>query len=622
MNGSLTSLFSSSLSNEFRFQWAREDRPRPYDGPDQPGHRAAVPRHRHRLRRARRLLGLPDRHAVLHPGGRATTTGSRCWTTSRSCSGNHLFKVGGEWNRTGVNQTFRGFGNGRMAFTSVNGFLNYVANGNGYVECADDVTNTPTPSQTTGACPAGEHITGPVALYLQQAGVGGLTVDEAGTQTIIQNELALFLQDSWKPRSNLTLNYGLRWEAQIQPEPDHPDRRAVLRAVHRADGHQRRSAPSSSPATAPSRRDYSMFQPRLGHRLRREGRRQAGRPGQRRPLLRPHPGPQPGQQPEHRRLAGTDALPQQRADRRSWARRPAYGELLPVAGRRPVPARACSCSTRTSRTRGPSPPRVGYEREIGAGARGRAQLHPRPDRSPDPLLQRQRPGVRRARGPPGSARRHQRHRHADRGAEHRQVPLQRHHRRAAADRRRPQLQFQVNYTLSWDKSDDDNERDPFTFRYARADSLETRVQLQRPRPAPPVQRLGAGHPAGRLLPQQPAERLLGAARLGELRRRQPAAPARAWPSQPAQRICPDGHVLQRNTIRRDNAFFSWDIRLSRPFNFGRQGTFEAIFEVFNVTNADNFKDPSSGGTFLNFDGTIRSGLGEPRQFQVGGRWLF
>jgi hypothetical protein len=41
-----------------------------------------------------------------------------------------------------------------------------------------------------------------------------------------------------------------------------------------------------------------------------------------------------------------------------------------------------------------------------------------------------------------------------------------------------------------------------------------------------------------------------------------------------------------------------------------------------VTNADNFKDPATGGTFLVFDGTIRSGLGEPRQFQVGGRWLF
>jgi hypothetical protein len=46
-----------------------------------------------------------------------------------------------------------------------------------------------------------------------------------------------------------------------------------------------------------------------------------------------------------------------------------------------------------------------------------------------------------------------------------------------------------------------------------------------------------------------------------------------------------------------------------------------IVEVFNVTNNDNFKDPGVG-RFLNFDGTIRSGLGDPRQLQVGLRWAF
>ncbi|MGZ8398187.1 MAG: outer membrane beta-barrel protein, partial [Gemmatimonadales bacterium] len=194
VNGSLTTLFSSSLSNEFRFQWAREDRPRPYEGAINPafarpftdtdigfvapdasfqGYRIGMPffipvdAHDYRLQ-------VLDNVSIV--------------------SGSHLFKIGGEWNRTGVTQTFRGFGNGRMGFTSVNGFLNYAANGNGYVECSDGS------SSITGACPVGTTITGPVALYLQQAGLGGLTVDEAGTQTIIQHELALFLQDSWRPR--------------------------------------------------------------------------------------------------------------------------------------------------------------------------------------------------------------------------------------------------------------------------------------------------------------------------------------------------------------------------------------------------------------------------------------
>ncbi|MBA3345351.1 MAG: TonB-dependent receptor, partial [Gemmatimonadales bacterium] len=210
VNGSLTSLISSSVSNEFRFQWAREERPRPYEGPLNP----ATDR------------PFPDTDiGFVGPGG---FSGYRIgmpfflpvdafdWRIQvldnvSLVQGNHLFKLGGEYNRTAVEQTFRGFGNGRVGFTSLDGFLNYVAGGNGYVECSDGS------SSTSGACPTGTDITGPVALYLQQAGVGGLSVDEAGTQEIVQHELALFVQDSWKPQSNLTLNYGLRWEAQIQP---------------------------------------------------------------------------------------------------------------------------------------------------------------------------------------------------------------------------------------------------------------------------------------------------------------------------------------------------------------------------------------------------------------------
>ncbi len=41
-----------------------------------------------------------------------------------------------------------------------------------------------------------------------------------------------------------------------------------------------------------------------------------------------------------------------------------------------------------------------------------------------------------------------------------------------------------------------------------------------------------------------------------------------------------------------------------------------------MTNSDNFLDPSAVGVYMNFDGTLRSGIGTPRQFQVGGRYLF
>ena len=619
VNGSLTSLFSSSLSNEFRFQWAREDRPRPYDGPTNPATGRPFPDTDIGCISASGFNGCRVGMPYFIPVD-AHDYRFQVLDNVSVVSGSHLFKVGAEWNRTGVNQTFRGFGNGKIGFTSVPGFLGYLTNGNQYVECSDIVTGTLITTSNNATCPAGTTISGPVTLYFQQAGIGGLTVDEAGTQTIIQHELALFLQDSWKPRSNLTLNYGVRWEAQIQPDLITP----VSDLFYGPLIGQTSTTPVGTfefpgDGTIPS--DYSMFQPRLGiaYDVKGDGKQ----------VIRGNAGLYYARIPGLNLASSrsTDGSRGQSIFRNSaltpiLGPPPVYGELLPTPPTGPFQPGVFVFDKNFENPR-TFTATVGYEREIASGvAAGVSYTHARTDHltrffnANDPVFGN---GV--DQGPwsfalAGGTNGIGALTVIQSTAKSRYNGVTAELRRSAGSR----LQFQLNYTLSFDKSDDDNERDPFTFRYARADSLQREYNWsdrdQRHRVNAWVLAILPGdlYFNNRLsaYSAQPASEVCGAGNVGTGQRA----------SQPAQRICPDGHVLQRNTIRRDNAYFSWDIRLSKPFNLGQQGTLEAIFEAFNVTNNDNFKDPASGGTFLNFDGTIRSGLGEPRQFQAGVRYIF
>ena len=607
INGGLTSVLSSSLSNEFRFQWAREERPRPYEGATNPLTDRAFPDTDVGFLAPSGFQGYRVGMPFFIPVD-AFDYRFQVLNNISMVSGNHLFKVGAEWNRTGVNQTFRGFGNGRIAFTSVPGFLNYVANGNGYVECSDGSNNT------TGACPVGTTITGPVALYLQQAGIGGLTVDEAGTQTIIQHELALFLQDSWKLQSNLTLNYGLRWEAQIEPSlitpiPDLFYQPFIGQTVTNATG----TYEFPGDGTIPS--DYNMFQPRLGIAYDVKGNGNT--------LIRGNAGIYYARIPGLNLASSrsTDGSRGQSIFRNSeltpiLGAPPAYGELLPTPAGGPFQP-GVTLFDKDFKNPRTFTATVGFDQAIGSGLVAALSFtHARTDNltrffnANDAVF-----GSPWATGLPGGN-----------GlgaltvvqssAKSRYNGITAELRRTISER----LQFQVNYTLSEDKSDDDNERDPFTFRYARADSLEKEYNYsdrdQRHRVNAWVLAVLPGeiylNNRVSYYSAQPASQ--------DCTPTVPGAIERAVTG--PDRICADGSVLRRNTLRRDNAYFSWDIRASKPIQFGQQGALELIFEVFNLTNHDNFKDPSSGGTFLNFDGTIRSGLGEPRQAQAGVRYIF
>ena len=601
-NGSLLSLLSATTTNEFRFQVSREDRPRPYLGPDNPNTGRPFPDtgmdfvHGYRF-------GMPFFIPVEYYDTRI-----QALDNISISKGDHLIKAGVEWNRVESVQTFIGFANGRYIFSSLDGFLNFVAQGNGYVECADGSTST------TGACPDGTDITGPVLLYLQQSGVGDLTVEKAGTQQIPQHELALFVQDSWQPSNKLTLNYGLRWEAQIQPDVlTDPDEVFFADFIGKTVTNETGTYEFPSNGTIPS--DWDMFQPRLGMAYDVHGDNKT--------LLRGSAGIYYARIPGLN-LASTRSTNGSRGQSIFRASAltpvlgppPTYGELLPTPQGDPFRPSIFVFDQNFENPRTIST-NVGIERELHeSGLVGSfGYTYARTDKLTrfvnrnDAIF-----------GSPWAT---------GLGADGsngigdltvvESTAKSRYHGLSFGLRQmvHDDLQFQLNYTLSWDKSDDDNERDPFTFRYVDATQLarEWGYSDRDQRHRFNAWALAA-LPGGMLLNQRLSyysAQPVSASCTGN-RSTNPWGAA-------SDRICNDGSITARNTLRKDNDFFSYDVRLSRPISMG-SGQLEAIVEVFNLLNTDNFRDPSSVGLLFNFDGTVQSGLGDPRQVQVGLRYVY
>ena len=607
-NGSLLSLLSPAVTNELRFQVSREDRPRPYAGPHNPLTGRPFPDTGMDFEHGYRF-GMPYFIPIEYYDTRI-----QMLDNVSVAGGDHLFKAGVEWNRVESVQTFIGFANGRYIFSSVDGFLNFVEQGNGYVECSGGGTGT------DGSCPDGTGITGPVLIYLQQSGVGGLTVEEAGTQKIPQHELALFVQDSWQPSRRLTLNYGLRWEAQIQPGViTPPDQVFFAGFIGKKVTNETGTYEFPSNGRIPS--DWKMFQPRLGVAcdVRGDGKT----------LLRASTGIYYARVPGLN-LASTRSTNGSRGQSifRSSALTPvlgpppAYGELLPAPAGDPLRPNIFVVDRN-----------FGNPRTISTHVEVERELHPRGlvgtvgytyartdnltrfvNRN-DPVF-----------GSPWAA-------GLGAGGSNgigdltvvESTAKSRYHGLGFGLRHmvNDEVQVQLNYTLSWDRSDDDNERDPFTFRYVDATRLERewgysdRDQRHRFN-AWALVPLPGGLFLNQRLSYYSAQPVSESC--GENNRGSGLPAVNPWGAA-SDRLCGDGSIVGRNTLRKDNEFFSYDLRLSRPIPLGN-GRFEAIVEVFNLLDTDNFRDPSSAGLLFNFDGTVQSGLGDPRQVQVGLRYVY
>ncbi|HXU46262.1 MAG TPA: hypothetical protein VN783_12105, partial [Thermoanaerobaculia bacterium] len=517
--------------------------------------------------------------------------------------GDHSLKAGVEYNDVVSAQTFIGFGNGRYIFSSTDGFLNYVRNPK-YVECSDGS------SSQTGVCRPGTSIVGPVLLYLQQAGVGGRTVEESGRQKIRQKEPAVFLQDKWQLRPNVTVQAGLRWEAQIEPDPRTPPDQVFFapfigKTVTTAAG------PQEFPSDGKIPSDYSMWQPRLGISW------DPGNDGKQ--VVRLNGGL------FYSRVPGL-SLASSRSTNGSIGQSifrssaltgilgpvPAYPNLIPQSqiGDPFLPdVFVFDKDFENPRTIQAS---LSYERELtpllGLLVKynyAKGEHITRFVNANDPLL-----GSPWSTGlPPGGAN----------GIN--TLTVVKSNARSLYNgvtvglnqRFNGRFQYQLYYTWSRDLSDDDNERDPFSFRYAKITNLEKEYSYS---DRDQRHRVNAW-----MLYRAPWD--LDVNLRFSYRSAQPKSITRDGrdAGTPQDRINPDGSVTRRNLGRKDNQFNSLDFRVSKDWKVGRW-TVQPSIDVFNVFNNANFHRPEVTSLIFNFDGTVQSGAGEPRQAQVGIRLLF
>jgi hypothetical protein len=556
----LVTNFSANLLNEFRFQWAKEERPRFYDGPDLPDTTIGTFDGSISYR-----FGRPFFLPVPSDDVRVQFTDN--FTIIR---GNHSIKFGADINRVKVSQTFIGFARGRYIFAAptiqqaIAGFQDYI---NGVNANA-------------------------LALYLQFAPIGNRSVEEAGTQAYSNFEPGIYAQDNWQVKPNLTLNLGFRWEAQYQPDTiTPPDQTRYGQFLNDprfpsdgsipdfTDGYQPRLGLSWSPGKdgkTAIRLGAGIFYARI--------------PG----LVVAGPRNTDGV------IAGNIFFANFLCGGAGLGGCPVYPGIVPTAGFTPFNP-GVAVFARDFK----NPRTVQYsasvEREIVKDLsflvaynyahstrltrfvnRGDGRLYPG---GVSPFERANGSGIGEIRSTESSAR-----------SLYQGITFQLNKRFSN------RYQFQVNYLLSFDKSDDDNERDPFTFRYADPRDLTPEYNW-----SDRDQRHRFNAFATFILPYE-----INVSPIVQYRSAQPTSVVNrgTFPN-----------IVKRNTLRLDNDFFTLDVRVSKVFKFGEKVSLEPIFEAFNLFNNRNLRSLPRPLTF-NFDGTVSAGFGEPRQVQLGVRFKF
>jgi hypothetical protein len=590
--------------NEFHFSYSRESRPRSATPSNIPADTAIGS-----LSGGSFRFGNPF---FLGPNIDETFWRTQVRDNFSIVQGNHTVKFGGEWLHSRNTQVFRGFFEGRYIFGSVDGFLRYASAaapggfGPGTLQCADGsfVTSpTPCPDESTG--------TTPLLLFLQGAGLTGPATDAAGFSDIANEDLALFIQDSWRVTPHLTVNYGLRWEAQTFPNPVIPPAQTAYGAF---------LSNPLFPSDGTIHNQWKEFQPRLGFSWDVTGRQKS--------VLRASAGIFYGRQNMLTEVSAitTNGVQQQTIAGGAFANPtvlPTWPGLAPVP---PVPPGqvAPNFSGVHVFSKDYANPRIytgnlGFEQELASSLSAYVDFTWSKSVHLTSFIN---GNAAAADGAPGgyvapngtfitqaqantmfSPQLGDLFIHAPSGKS-----LYRGFTVGMRKRFSQHFQLEWNYVLSEDLDNDSNERDPFTDR-----------------------RIVPGVPALDYSFSDRDERhkfnLFSYAELPHgfnvNLRLQAHTPQPVTPD-PTTTSCPANPLdfCKRNSTWKDNAYISFDWRAMRPFKLGDRYQLIPMVEMFNTFNNVNNVNTSAAPILFNFDGFLRQGVGDPRQVQLALRFTF
>src|SRR5262245_40512642 len=514
-------------------------------------------------------------------------------------AGNHTVKMGGDWTHSNNAQVFRGFFEGRYIFDSVPGFLHYASPaslGAGFGPNIKGCSNG-TYVAATASCPGGTTPTGgPLLFYLQGAALNGPATDATGASDINNEEFALFIQDKWQIWQGFTFNYGLRWEAQLFPDP-------VVPPSQTAYGRFLNDPRFPSDGTLPNQ--SKMFQPRVGlawdvtHNSKSVLRASYGVFYARQNMLSQVGSITTNGVQQQTIFANTDLIALGFATAPVW---PNVVSPTPVAPGQFPPGTGVRVFSRDYENPRIYSTNVAFEQQVAnnlalyvdfthsKGVHLTRFLNFNRKLKADgtgifaPAL-----GEVQVTSSVGKS-------------------LYRGFTVGMRKRLSRGFQFDLNYVLSKDLDDDSNERDPFTDRAFSLNNLQADYALSD---------RDIHHKFNFILNGELPWALEANARI-QARSAQPCSPGQTLTA-PCDGV---RTATNRNSLRKDNEYFSFDWRLSKVFRFNERYSIIPTIEMFNTFNNKNLINPLTTPGLFNFDGFLRQGVGDPRQLQLAAKFTF